>query len=302
MFVDGAYVGWHESLAIGTSFFLDGDGATALTPGLENAISLEPADDGRSVITTFANRDSGRLGALGIRILPLKLEALGEHVRAQIRANMDLYDPGDMNTFSNKIRAEIIAIGYRIDLHPGIVDFVSDRVGEFVQESGASYGLDGLDTLGKDARDLAIELTSSISVQVVEDPSNPEEPIIDIEIGGFLDLLGGSSPLARVVEIRVLSDRPAPEISDGLTAIFPSRDGSDLLVGWKAANNNQIHYVESRGDRQDGDWSEPLTLRSAARCRLSRRSRCYSARSAELTASGRIPDGWSPCFPSGHLC
>ena len=56
------------------------------------------------------------------------------------------------------------------------------------------------------------------------------------------------------------SDRPVPAVGDGAAAIFPSRDGEDLLVGWKAEGSTRIRYVESRGDRDGGEWSEERTL------------------------------------------
>ncbi len=264
MFVDGAYVGWHENLALSTGLFALGEGeeppATALTEGLRQALSLEPADDGRAILAAFANPESRHLGAVEIRARPLRLEALGDHVRDRILAEAELYDPGDLEAFADEIRAEIIFIGYKVGLHPGIVEFVADEVGDWLGESGADYGLDGLESLGDDAGELAIELTTSVTASVVVDPANPEEEILELELGSLLDELESSSPLARILELEVRSERPVPAIGDGVAAIFPSPSGHDLLVGWKADGNHRVHYVESRGDRDGGQWSVRRTL------------------------------------------
>ncbi len=264
MFVDGAYLGWHESLTLSSELFTLGEGeerpANPATEGLRQALNLEPVADGRAVLATFVNPDSRHLGAVELRVRPLKLEALGDHLRDRILAAAELYDPGDLDAFADEIRAEISFSGYRVGLHPGIVEFVADEVGDWLGESGAEYGLDGLVSLSDDASELAIELTSSVTASVVEDPANPGEEILELELGGLLDELESSSPLARILELEVRSERPVPVIGDGVAAIFPSPNGRDLLVGWKADGSHKIRYVESRSDRDGGQWSAQRTL------------------------------------------
>ncbi len=260
IFVAGAWVGWTESRDLGDAYFQGGeeDPGFELTADLERALSLQVAKGDRSVIAAFANPASGRLGAVEIGLRPLALELLGDRVREEIYAQAELYDPDDISTFADKIRAELIVIGYRLDLHPGIVELTAGQVGDWIEDAAPDYGLDGFPELGDDARALAIYLAGSVSATVVDDPATGEE-ILELDFGELLDRLDGS-PLAEILDIEVRSDRPAPEVGDGVAAIFPSASGRDLLVGWKADDDPTIHYVESRGDREDGRWSAPRTL------------------------------------------
>ena len=268
VFVEGAWVGWLESLDLGATYLLapeTGAGDPAgqepgfeLTGDLERALSLQVAPEDRSVIAAFANPESDRLGALQIGLRPLALELLGDHVREEIYAQAELYDPEAPSAFADKIRAELIVFGYRLELHPGIVDFASDRVGDWIETAAPDYGLEGFESLGEDARELAIHLAGTVTATVVDDPATGEE-ILELELGELLEQLEGST-LAKVLEIEVRSDRPAPAVGAGAAAIFPSRDGEDLLVAWKAEDSARIHYVESRGDRDGGRWSEERTL------------------------------------------
>ncbi|MEE8523863.1 MAG: hypothetical protein V3T72_08015, partial [Thermoanaerobaculia bacterium] len=200
----------------------------------------------------------GRLGAVEISLLPLELEVLGDYVRDQIFAEAELYDPGDISSFSDAIGAQLIAIGMHTELHPGIVEFASDQIRDWLEISAADYGYAGFESLGNDARELTIYLTGSVAVAVVADPATGDE-ILEIDLGDFLETLEDESVLSRLLDIQVRSDRAVPEVGQGVAAIFPSRDGRDLLVGWKAAGN-AIRYVESRGNVMGGAWSELRSL------------------------------------------
>jgi len=261
VFVDGVYLGWHQSLDLGATFLLPGPGdpePPALTAELASAATLTVSDEDRAVIATFANPASGRLGAVEIALLPLELEVLGDHVRDQILDNPELYDPNDLSDLVDKMQAEIIVIGARLDFHPGILDYVSTELGGWLDEEGGSYGAEELQALSEDSRQLAIDLSSQVSVTIVEDPATGEE-IYDVDLGNFFDPLNGT-PLGRILEVEVLADRSAPATGAGPTRLLPSHDGGDLLVGWLDAGAGQIHYLESRRHLESGVWSEARSL------------------------------------------
>jgi hypothetical protein len=261
IFVDGVYLGWHQSLDLGATFLLPGENdpePPALTPELAAATTLQVSDEDRTVIATFANPASGRLGAVEIALLPLELEVLGDHVRDQILDHPELYDPSDLSDLIDKMQAEIIVIGARLNFHPGILDYVSTELGGWLDEEGGSYGAEELQALSEDSRQLAIDLSSQVAVTVVEDPGTGEE-IYDIDLGNFFDPLNGT-PLGRILEVEVLADRAAPATGPGPTRLLSSHDGGDLLVGWHDAGAGQIHYRESRRHLEGGAWSEVRSL------------------------------------------
>jgi hypothetical protein len=261
VFVEGAHVGWLESLDLGAAYFAEPPaGEGPLAPALEQALSLQVADDEGAVVAAFADPASARLGALEIRLRPLAIELLGDLVRERIYALAELYDPDDVSNFAGEIRAEIIATGHHLRIHPGIAEFTGEQIEGWIETMAGDYGYGGFEDLGNDARELAIYLAGTVSGTLVEDPSNPGEEILEIELGEFLERLEGLSPLAEMLDVTVRSDRPAPAVGDGVAAIFPSRDGADLLVGWKAAGSTRIHYVESRAERDGGEWSAERTL------------------------------------------
>ena len=263
IFVEGAHVGWIESIDLGRSYLRtpEGDDAaiTTLPDTLRKVLSLEVSEDGNSVSAAFANAGSGRVGAVEIGLLPLEVELLGDYVRDRIFAEAEFYDPGNVSSFSDIIRAELIIIGLHMDLHPGIVEFTAAQVGDWLEASAADYGYAGFESLGNDARDLAIYLTRSVSAALVADPATGGE-ILEIDLGDFLEDLEDDSILRRLVNVEVRSDRPAPAIGRGPVAIFPSRDGRDLLIGWSPDGSGSIRYVESRAHVDGGAWSSVRRL------------------------------------------
>ncbi len=262
-FVEGRYVGWHGLFELTESFLLAPDGGgdggqIELTAALARTLSLRAANDDRSVLVTLANPVSNRIGTLEISPLPLELGLLGEQVREQILALADLYDPDDMGSFSDGIRAAIVIMGQRFDMHEAFGGYVAGRVADWILETGGSYGLEGFESLGNDARDETIEASSEVYASTQADPADPETEIVRINIAALFE--DEDPDPAQIIEIRVRSDRPAPAASEGPAAVYTSRGGSGLLAAWLDAENGQVLWVESRPESGGGAWSEPFTL------------------------------------------
>ena len=276
IFVEGRYIGWHESFAM-SSFFLDAaqgdedsdeqtddgedsDEVTAtLTTELARASSLRVSHDNQSIVVAFTNPESNRLGALEIRVLPLELSLLGDQVHQAIFELAELYDPDDISSLADGMRAHVVIIGLQYSFNPSVVDYVSEQVGDWLLEAGGAYGWAGLEDLADDARDFTIDISSEIYATTISDPSDPDSQIVQIDIGEFLEGLEGPQP-AQLLDIRVRSDLAAPDIGDGPTVIHTSLDGRDLLIAWEDEELGQIHWVESHRRSEDGAWTEPLSL------------------------------------------
>lgn len=267
IFVEGRYVGWHSHFVLNDSFLLapesageEDDGGEAapapeLTAALAGALDLETAADGRSVLVTFANPASHRLGTLEISPLPLSLELLGEAVREQVLAHADLFDPGDLGAFADGIRAAIVIMGQLYELHDAQADFVAGGVADWILASDGEYGWADLERLGDDARDVAVDRGREVTLSRQADPAGAGSEIVRIDVSAWLEGLEPEAP--RVFDFRLRRDLPAPAIGDGPVRVHVSRDGADLLVAWEDEENGVIHWVESR---HPDAWGETFSL------------------------------------------
>ncbi len=285
-FVEGRYLGWHGVVALNEAFFLepesgaDGDDTSEgedpgsddpgegedpdaetpepvhLTPALGQTLNLRVASDPRSVLVTFANLASQRLGTVEVSPLPLELGLLGEQIRDQLFALADLYNPDDPTALSDEMRAGIIIIGLQFNLHEAYGEYVANRVADWILEAGGAYGWGGFESLGNDARNLAIDVSNEVFTSTKVDPADPNSEIVEINIAGLLGELDEADP-AQTIDILVRSDMPAPAIGQGLTTLYTSRSGDRQLVTWEDEEGGAIHWVESQ---RQGTWSEPFSL------------------------------------------
>ncbi len=279
-FVEGRYVGWHALFELTESFLLAPeaeDGAPSeLTATLARTLSLRVANGERSVLATFANPESHRIGTLEISPLPLEIGMLGEQVRDQVLALADLYDPEDMGSFADAIRAAIIIMGSSYDMHEAYGEYVADQVADWVFESGGSYGPAEFESLGADARDKTIEVSSEVHASTQVDPADPDSEIVRINIAGMFD--DEEPDPAQIIDLRVRSDRPAPASSEGPAAVYSSRSGASLLAAWLDEETGQVYWVESRPGRDGGAWSEPFSLSLAAGLTIADAQRVLAAK------------------------
>ncbi len=274
-FVEGRYIGWHSIFTLDEMFLDDpetneaegdetddGDGTSAnegsepptLTAALARTLGVKVAQDGRSVLVTFANSASHRLGTVEISPLPLELGFLGDQVREQIFSMVELYDPDDLSSFSAGMRAAIIPMGSIFNFHEAYGNHLADRVGDWILNFGEEYGWAGFERLGDDARSLAIDVSNEVYLSTKADPANPDAEIIEINIAG---LLAGEQGPTQSLDIMVKSDQPAPAAGEGPATVLTSQNGRSLLVTWDDEETGQIHWVESR---RGAPWSEPFSL------------------------------------------
>ena len=253
-FVDGLYIGWNQVFDLGGLLALpEGVEAGPALSALDGTLELAIGPDGRSLVVTAANAASGRLGSFQIDALPVVLTILGDQIRDEIYGSADLFDPEDLVAFIDKIKGGIIAIGHRAHVHPAMTEYLSDRVGGWLEETGADYGYEEFTTLGDDARDLAIDLSSSVAASVIEDPSLPGSTLVEINVGG---VVGGDSNPAQLLDLRELTNLAAPELPQGAAAsVVTSSDGERLAVLWPIEGG--VTYVESQAD---GTWSAARRL------------------------------------------
>ncbi len=260
-FIEGRYLGWHGVFELNDMFLHSSEGdseAAELTTALSRSFELQVSGNGRSVMVTFANPLSHRVGSLEISPMPLEFGLLGEQVRERVFELADLYNPDDLTSFSEGMRAAIIIIGQRFHLHDAHGDYVADQIADWILNSGGDYGWEGLENLGNDVRGLSIDAAREVSVSSSADSADPDSDILRIDVS---DLFGDPDPSSlQIFDFRTLRDLPAPAIDEGLTGIFTSRRGDELLIGWLNADGTRVHWVESRGGGGGYFWSEVFTL------------------------------------------
>ncbi len=272
-FVEGRYVGWHGVFALDESFLqapadagagddgTDGDDAPVdvepveLSAGLARVHDLRVSGTEKSVLVTFSNSASDRIGSLEIAPLPLEIGLLAEQVREHVLALADLYNPDDLSFFSDGIRSAIVIIGQRYKLHDAHAGYVADQVADWLLADGGTYGWAGLENLGLDARDLTIDVTREVYLSTSADSADPGSDILRIDVSGLFDDQGEPAP-AQVFDFRTRADLPAPAVGEAGLEVFTSSSSGDLLIAWEDVENGQIHWLESR----DGAWSEVFSL------------------------------------------
>ena len=265
-FVDGSYVGWHQLFDLGGLLGQAGDegeGSAAVLPSaLAETLDLAATNDGRSLVVTYADPIRQRLGTFEISALPMVLSVLGDGVRDEIYAAADLYDPEDLVAFVDKVKGSVIAIGHRARVHPALREYLADRLGIWVEAVAADYGFGGFLELGEDARDLTIDLSTSIFASTIEDPSAPGATIVEIDLGG---LVGEGPAPQQLLDLHELVDLPAPVgPGDGSSAFaVSSADGKRLAVAWveDSVGGGALNYVENYVEGgPEGTWSEARRL------------------------------------------
>lgn len=283
-FVEGRYLGWHGVVVLDDAFLLEpnaddtsdtGDSSTGgnddgdssdsaddaaepitLAPTLHQTLDLQIASDSRSVLVTFANHTSQRLGTVEIRPLPLELGFLGDQIRDQLWTLADLYDPEDPTSISDEMRASVIVIGSHFNMHEAYREYVANQVANWIMESAGSYGWSGFENFGNDARSLAIDVSNEVFTSTTTDPADPDSEIVEINIAGLLGTDEAPDP-TQTVDVVVRSNLPAPEIGEGPTGLYTSRCGDRQLVAWYDEEGSVVLWRESRSD---GSWSEPFSL------------------------------------------
>lgn len=261
-FVDGVYVGWHRLFdldALLGAAAADGEGdegGATLPASLAATLGWKVAGDGSSLVVTYGDAANRRLGTFEISPLPMVLSVLGDGVRDEIYGAADFYDPEDLSAFTEKVKGSVIAIGFRARVHPAVREYVADRLGSWIDEVGADYGFGGFLELGEDARDLVIDLSSSVFASTIEDPSAPGATIVEIDLG---DLVGDGPAPQQLLDLHPLIEIPAPPgIGEAAEAfVVSSADGSQLAVAWQNAGESVVRYVEAGAD---GIWSDERRL------------------------------------------
>lgn len=252
IFLEGAYVGWNDTFSLLDFFDVDAevpgsDPATALSL----ALTVREDADGNGLSVAFVDPRSDHLVVLDIAIQPLELVYFAAEVRTALEALVDDFQAGSAESIRGPMRATIIFGGTAVGLEQATIIYLADMVDSWIQDWATLYPEADFATFSEAFRTFLDDLILALFAQ-----GDPDEPIeIDLEPDG------GSKPaLSQLIDVRVVSARPAPKTGPGLTQIYPSADGERVLIAWFDHDEGAVRYVESSGD-PEAPWGVEQVVR-----------------------------------------
>ena len=261
-FVDGVFIGWTEALDLSYLVYQarlqQQAGGDELPPGfvpesLAGTLNLGPAVDPHAITVSLTDAGTGHLANIRIEETPMSLAHLAGRVRDDILAEAGAYSPQDLEALSEYIRSEIIFIGAKCRLHPTVGRYLADEISGWLRANGHAYGTD-VAAMGHDAWRQALDAGASIYAKTLGSLDSGEDPVLDLE--------DPNSPQPHLAELNELlrvtlpASFEAPMIGEGDTVVYSSADHRSMLVAWKNAESQTLHYVENLGL----GWTTPLAL------------------------------------------
>lgn len=242
--VDGEYSGSTQVYDL-SALIADVGGSpdTLIAPGITEAIAAQTGRNSQSCVVGFLDSSSHRLQTLEIEVLaPVLVD------------------------FADKVRAELIGIGMRVDtleqvavlsaatireqgagFHDSVLAYMSERAAALIKQPGNELGEAGLNELADKVRAELIGIGSRIGPNGVADFGDVQ----------FLELSPGvgGDELGHLLKVTPVSSREAPQV-DGEASMWLSESGRHVLVTWE--DDHGIYYRETLDD--DAGWSEVGTI------------------------------------------
>jgi hypothetical protein len=244
--LNGVYTGSHPLFDV-TAFDTQAPGPAAaaaveIASELLRSPRIQSGRNDHSVVISFVNPRNGLLTSVETTVLPGELSVLADGARAHIIESGAKHS-GDLKRVADEARAHIIESG--VKFHPKVLSLLADEARAHIIESGVRFGSD-FKGLAQSVGSQLVETGSIIleNAQTVDASEAPQAPhILDMD-SGFEALL----------QMRILSGRPAPETGPVPTTIYASEDGQRVLVAWESGD--EVLYREWRED----SWSSVMGL------------------------------------------
>jgi hypothetical protein len=220
-----------------------------LDPDLLHALRIQPGRDGQTVVAAFTAPVTQRVVSLEIDVLPAQLSLLADDARAHIiDIGRRLSYPAKLQQIADVARAHIIDIGRAFQ--PEIAASLADKVRELILANGGTANLTSIADLarahiidigaklsGRGLRSLNAESTTLATAEISADPAAlPAGPSV-------------VPSLTNLIQFRLASNRPVPQVGQGAVSFLLSRSGEEVLVAWAQAD--RVQYITSNG----ADWN-----------------------------------------------
>jgi hypothetical protein len=238
-FRNGVFQHPNQVFVLGELDGTEGPALAAPAGRLLEAPTVVAGRDDEHAVAAFADLASGRLSTVDLAVVPHTIVALAEKVRADIT---------DIGVRNKQALAQAIALLVQSEggqIHPDFRSYLAQAAYGAVLEAPDSLTAVALaNKIRADITDIGARLT----VMGKSDFTQPMETVT-VEIPA-----AEAAGLPTILLARVGSSRPAPEVGNTAVTLYPSPNGSDVLVAWETPT--ALNYVESDGD----GWSQLRSL------------------------------------------
>lgn len=223
-------------------------------PGnLAAALRLRPGRDGQTVVAVFTSPKTRRVVSVEIDLLSAELSLLAGEARSHIiDIGRKASYPSNIKLVAGEARSHIIDIGRRV-FHTEIARSIADQIHDDIVSND---GQDNIERLADIARSHIIDIGARLSGRGLLQATGAAVSVT-VEIPGSTPT-SSDEPLQHILQFRLASSRPAPEVGASDVTLFASKSGKDVLVAW--AEPQRVLYYESRGD----EWRELQEIKLSA--------------------------------------
>jgi hypothetical protein len=265
VFRNGKYIGWNEIVTLSSAYRQAHSNAEtgSLGDGWHQLLALS-TDASGGLLVTLADDVFGRIGTLRLEATPLILEILGDSIHDHVLDSADLYDPDDLASVADEMRAHIVHVGSRLEFNPNVSSFLSERVDEWIRDNGSSFGWD-LTALAGATRNTSLDLAQAVYAVTIPSASGDSD-LTMLNIGDFLDDNGHRDALARLLQLQVTADFSAPAQIGSPFAVHVAQDGSAIALSWIDTDAGAVRWIENHGalwsDRKSVSMSDAMSAES----------------------------------------
>jgi hypothetical protein len=227
---------------------------------------IQRGRDERTIVVAFTSPATGRLATLEIDALPAQLSRLADHARAHIiDLGAKLY-PAKVQSLAAETRSDIISHGN--SFHPEVVQSMADQVQAFILAQAATPGAT-LKVIADGARAHIIDLGAKLSGRGLRNATSAfaastAPSTVEIQTSDFEASTEVPAFPPQLLQVRVASSRPIPEVGSSELSVFMTERGQDVLVAW--VDGNRVLYRES----SDAGWKETMEIKLSPSLDLAR--------------------------------
>lgn len=235
-------------------FEAEGAERVAVPAALGPNLRVQHGRDERTVVVAFVSMATGRLNTLEIDALPMQLSLLADGARAHIiDLGAKLY-PGKLKSLAEEARAHIIDLGR--SFHPEVSGSLAAQAQTYINSSSPTTPLK---VIADGARAHIIDLGAKLSGRgrglKTASSASTASVILEVEPSD-LQATADASPFSpQLLQVQMISARPAPAVGKGEISMFVSETGRDVLLAW--IDGTRVLYVET----QEAGWSEVREIR-----------------------------------------
>ncbi len=239
--VNGEYAGSTPVYELGNLAAVEGEsGGFPASEGILDGIQAQVGADSRSCVVGFLDPSTQLVKTLEIELLPPIVTSLADKIRAEIIGLG--WKVTSLDDVAEAVRTKLLEFG--AGLHSSVLTYMIDRVdGVIRNEEPQPLNDDSLGFLGDKIRAEIIGLGARIGPGGLAE----QDGVRLVELSSSTD---GATP-ARMLKVTPASSRQAPQV-DGDASMWLSDSGQHVLVTWE--DEHRIYYRESL-DESDG-WSE----------------------------------------------